>query len=194
MILLTPEQFVYKKIIKLPSLYATYDNIDQSRYSIMDQLFNVLGNGIYTLEEFLEEISSEELPNKDRALYLLQSNLYYAMEGLEFDRYESFLVVPEIEKINYKNITRWLDIGKIRSWNPYPNFNKKYSIVWQSDFIKNIPIDWVKEAKIFYYTCLQYFIFSNIDQKRYHHSDIQSFIDFINETLSMLENHLNHET
>ena len=66
-VMLTPRQYTIKSAARYPTLYS--GQFEEIRFQVMDQLFNVLGNGIRSKGEFLTHISvpmgtelSDELP------------------------------------------------------------------------------------------------------------------------------------
>ena len=180
--LMTPEQAVNFAINTYPVLYASV-NREIARFKIDDHIFNVIGNGIRDTEEFIDHFSVQ---NRDKSLmedppqkYLSDVTLYRGyteMEifgndehTIEFPKIETMLdgLFTEEEKANHPEVILWRACNKCDSFNPYPNFKKEYSTVWQVDSSVLTP-EWIEEAIWFYTECSKYFDRNNLSD--YHNA------------------------
>ena len=61
-ILLTPEQCVKRAICQYPTLFAK-NSFEESKFAVLDQFLDVIGNGIRDDEELDEYLLVDELPD-----------------------------------------------------------------------------------------------------------------------------------
>jgi len=179
--LMTPTEYVYKRISEYPSLYAN-KNFEISKFKVYDHFFNTLGNGYSTFDEVENTFFKKEEINIEK--------IKRFSKELSFDGYskvETFLVgerevyfpdsyslvarnVFEEEKINYPEVIYWrsinpnVDLNEIMAerndlkfdteFRPYPNFQKQYSLIWKLPEIFSLLNDeWKKEIIWFYEKC-----------------------------------------
>lgn len=166
-----PEDYILSRIAAFPSLYCS-DSYEASKIKVLDQLLNVIGNGIRDTEELDEEMKFRKL-DRDRALRICNGEpVYYGYfdaedfgDGFKMGRGESITAL-ESEQSNHPTVVYWMEasntskrnrfLGEEYRWSPYPNFQKKYSTVWQTDF-KKLGSEWAKEVVWFYTKCQEYF-------------------------------------
>ena len=176
----TPEQYILKAVGTYPTLYSnnTYDKV---RYSVLDQIFNTIGNGIHDIKEF--EYQDYDFDGARR--YISEESLFYGyhaddcivkyFEGSDepFIRHKSGaepIYVLDSERGHHPEIGDWVKCTRIGIKNPYPNFDKPYSMVWDKEFIFSaIGKEWIKEAIWFYQESLNYFQDVNL-YKSFHHA------------------------
>ena len=176
MTIMTPRQYVLHSVAEYPSLYAqpTYN---ECALKAFDQLFNTIGNGARNHDELIEMLSPpipenlEELAGK----YITHEPIYYGYEHVEelFDGYlvpdrsvhqETFIAI-ESERDQYPKIKLWHECPRY-PFNPYPNFEPRYSTVYKTDLL-SLSQEWWDAVVWFYQHCEAYF---NSDQvKGYHY-------------------------
>lgn len=173
----TPEQYILKSLGEYPTLYynTTYNNV---RYAVLDQILNVIGNGIDDLTEF--EYQDYDFENARK--YITKEPLYYGYhkDDCEYTYFEGVdtpyinsniyaipIYVLESECTNHPEIGKWLQTDKKTSRKvPYPNFSPTYSFVYKQK-IEDLGEEWINEAIWYYQESLQYF--NNPEQYKTYH-------------------------
>lgn len=175
---LSPHEFIVRAVNAHPSLYAapTYDEV---KFRILDHVLNTIGNGIY-METFTDvPVSDTEIAtaqkwfNCSRAAYgYTKIETFSDDDGYSWriGRGDPECVVREDEKDQFPNIAHWVDFDCNKSRDPYPNFSKKYSPVWNNRDIKfeQLGADWAEAAVWFYNKCYEYFL--DTEQVKSYHS------------------------
>lgn len=170
----TPEEYVSLCIDTYPTLY-TGRALYESRMKVFDQLFNVIGNGIRDNKELKQELKFRGKVVSDPYKWILNDIWYGYKEikevnlgngkTIKFPRGESSSYFLEEEKKDHPEILYWVKSEKY-PFAPYPNFQKRYSTVWQcSDFVK-LGNKWITVAIQFYKYCKEWFNEEN--WKLYH--------------------------
>ena len=158
--MLSPEQYVHNQVATYPALYHA-DSYESAAKKVFDQFFNVIGNGVYLPEEL-------DLPVTDLAKaekFLRGENVYYGYTEVEDlgrgvivpkrSSDQNHLVCVESEKQLHPEVILWIDC-KDYPWTPYPNFEKKYSTVYEPEF-KDLGKEWIEAAIWFYEQCVEFF-------------------------------------
>lgn len=175
----TPEQYILKAVGAYPTLYSnnTYDKV---RYAVLDHIFNTIGNGIRKIKEFEYQYYDFEGARK----YITEESMFYGYHkddceyvdvGMDkpWCRHKSSaesIDVLDSERVNHPEIGDWLECTRSESRNPYPNFDKTYSMVWDKEFtFSDLGPEWIKEAIWFYQESLKYFQDSE-KYKAYHYA------------------------
>ncbi len=163
---------------KYPSLYST-SNIEDSKYIYYDHIFNTIGNGYRSTEEFIEfhKVTEENqhLLNSFPEKYVSIEPLYYAYtktkKFADFEMGDADSVLPGIyteKEINEMDcvakcfvqanapIVEDEDFDYDERLVPYPNFSKTYSMVWKMDLSK-LDDSWKKAALEFYEKAKEFF-------------------------------------
>lgn len=78
-ILLTPEQFIKRAICQYPTLF-TKNSFEESKFAVLDQLLNVIGNGIRDDEELDEYLLVDELPDMSKFQQYLEETIWLGYE------------------------------------------------------------------------------------------------------------------
>ena len=166
-----PNEYVLACVSRYPSLYAD-NTVDGVKVRVFDQLFNVIGNGIRDHDELLAHLRVFEF-DRERALRFCQGEKAYygytktrkiGIRDVGFPDGDS-ITVAESERVNHPEIVLWQDCGRYE-WNPYPNFEKKYSTVWQTNFSELGP-DWADAVVWFYTRCNEWF---DHNESKYHYA------------------------
>ena len=159
-ILLTPEQFIKRAICQYPTLF-TKNSFEESKFAVLDQLLNVIGNGIRDDEELDECLLVDELPDVSKFQQYLEETIWLGYEkvhsiGAKKLNGEEILIPDgdsitclESEKHLYPKVKLWYDAKKHTEYVPYPNFDEKYSTVYQTTFSR-LGNDWFDAAIWFY--------------------------------------------
>lgn len=163
--LMTPQEYVNANVNEYPSLYASKN----PKLRIMDQLFNVIGNGVVDFEEAIE-YSHKYNVQEPAKKYLDGSDLFFVYPGYsEINIGTKVLKMPkgnpliemitEEEKVNYPNCF-FLKCSKINDdpFVPYPNFLEKYSVIWSdANALSIMSAEWKAAAFDYYKTALEFF-------------------------------------
>lgn len=159
-ILLTPEQYVKRAICQYPTLFAK-NSFEESKFAVLDQFLNVIGNGIRDDEELDEYLLVDELPDVSKFQKYLDETIWWGYEkvrsiGAKKPNGEEILMPDgdsitciESEKNLYPEVKLWYDAKKHTECVPYPNFNEKYSTVYQTTFSR-LGNEWFDAAIWFY--------------------------------------------
>ena len=158
--MLSPEQYVYNQVASYPALYHA-DGYESAAKRVFDQFFNVIGNGVDLPEELDRPIT--DLVEAEK--FLRGENLYYGYTEVEDlgrgviipkrSSDNNYLVCVESEKALHPKVVLWVDC-KDYPWTPYPNFEKKYSTVYEPEF-KYLGKEWIEAAIWFYEECVKFF-------------------------------------
>jgi len=174
-----PTDYILASIDAYPTLYAA-ENYDFSRRKVMDQLLNVIGNGIRDDEELVEHLLYNAY-DKERAFLLCNGTKvfigYTEVEdrdnGLTIPVFETAAYYLEHEKDAHPEVKYWVQSQPSlfeerdgNKWTPYCNFGKNYSTVWRTDY-KSLGRDWCDEAIWFYEECLRFFA---KNESHYHYA------------------------
>ena len=170
--ILTPADFIIRTVNAHPALYASA-SYNESRFRVFDHVFNVIGNGSVMSDFIGESLTADENNlcqkwfNCERAAYGYTKTIKIERNGkiLEIANIEEggTLVVPITEKENHPEIVYWVEFDCDYSKDPYPNFDKQYSTVWQHDSIEFdiFGKDWFESAIWYYNKCREYFVDSS---------------------------------
>ncbi len=144
-------------------------SFEDVKLKVMDHLLNTIGNGLEK-EDFLSQFSYKDenkeyyksIPEK----YYNGIPLFYAYSKIHKTIKLSngeFYKFPDVNSTidgafteeELKSVEHAISIPVgIYDFHPYPNFQKKYSIIWDSPKIFNK--DWLINIKWFYEKCLEY--------------------------------------
>lgn len=175
---MTVEQAFNRAMNESPILWVS-PSLDVARMKYYDHVFNVAGNGYPDLEVFIQR---HTITNENKHLidafpdkYLGQDDLYQVMlktgehefeiNGVEYNikcnRMGQYLPelylydeVKHLKKISY--IAPAYEIKNDSALKPYPNFDKKYSMVWKMD-MSQLDISWTYAAKEYYEEMKRFF-------------------------------------
>lgn len=178
--LMSPEEYFHSNVYEYPTLYA-HKNEKYAKLKVFDQLFNNIGNGIN--DELLEHLILPKIKNlKKKAIEYIKFPLYegYKKYTLINDRKipeGDYIVVTEKDKINHPEIVLWEELTFIDNnfktinydtvvWRPYPNFQKRYSLVWETPEFNTLSLEWFETAIWFYEQCDIFFK----NHSSYYHS------------------------
>lgn len=173
--ILTPDEFIARSVCRSPSLFAgpTYDEV---KFRILDQLLNTIGNGIENSEEFMEEPVTESEFADAQKWFACSRAAYGYMAFRLIGEYQmpegQSSVVERVDMLDlHPEIQCWIEFDTNTRRNPYPNFQKQYSLVWgkmyQSFEFEALGKEWVEAAIWFYAKCLDY-IMDDDAVKSYH--------------------------
>jgi hypothetical protein len=174
----TPEQFIHHSISQYPTLYASKRGYAVAELHILDQLLNVIGNGVRDNQELREHLSEVEEVELDQRYFT--DDLYYGyFEVKKFGEGEDAFYFPEGEpiscveedKVKHPDVVHWTlcrGYGEEKPflYNPYPNFRKEYSVIYQCPEFLELGDEWLKAAIKFYEYCQQFFV----DYAPHYHS------------------------
>ncbi len=213
------EKFYSNKIYQYPTLYL-FESFDRIRLATLDQLLNVLGNGIKTNRDFCDEFKQKSKIHYNDLIseytfirtpyHIIQDNKLKNLYSV-FDSYEKYFPEEELwvknsELDSYLSQTylfhelvppqqKYVVLKKNDyKFSPYPNFQKKYSILWRVDDIKLNKCQ-IDDFIWFYNKCLEYFNSENVvNYHHYHHYKPDEWVveldrikTFCKETIELLE-------
>ena len=185
------EKFYSNKIYQYPSLYL-FESFDRIRLATLDQLLNVIGNGVETNRDFSKEFKQKskihytDLINEYTFIrtpyHIIQDNklmiLYNVFDSYEKHFPEEELWVKNCDVDSYLSQTymfhelvppqqKYSAFEKNNyEFSPYPNFEKQYSVLWEVPDIKLNKCQ-IDDFIWFYNKCLEYFDSENV--VNYHH-------------------------
>lgn len=167
--LLTPQEYVARQVLSYPSLYA-YEDKETAKYAVLDQLLNVIGNGIRDSLELKREVYAlkEVVVDFERAEKYYKEPIFIGYTkskktaGYSFPDSESSIgYVLEEDKHLHPDVEVWIDSKpkqEIPGVNcPYPNFKEEYSLLYKSDFKSITSPEWVAAAIWYYEESLKFF-------------------------------------
>ena len=164
-----------------PSLYASR-TLEEAQMKYYDHIFNVIGNGYRDMSEFKEghriTPSNVQLTENFPEKYITDKPLFWAYteidESYGFKRGKESSSLPgvytkkELEAMpivvhTLQSNKRYK--GEDYSFNPHPNFNKEYSLVW--DDISKLDKSWTEAALVFYKKSQEYFNSDKVNNYHY---------------------------
>ena len=147
-----------------PTLYNG-KTFEDSKLKVLNHLFNVIGNGIRELEDFIERFQYNECytkhyetPKKEYTngtpLYRLYTEVEKKFDDFLWPKPDSLLegAYSEEDLINVEYEVK-IPVS-FHEFHPYPNFKKEYSTIWK--FSEIFDKDWLLNIKWFYEKCLDY--------------------------------------
>lgn len=181
--LMTPKQLLAKSLIDHPPLYA-FKNKRDAKFALYDQIFNVLGSGYKSKQDFFDNFVSKEGESNninydidkffasETPLYFTYSKLdpMFKSFGVEAGLSESFIGLLSKDEIEARDDIAATHAGvrKDAPKTPYPNFKKEYSILHKEDDLSFLSNDWLKEAKWFYKECKNFFKSDRVYEYHYY--------------------------
>lgn len=157
--------YLNRCITKHPTLFAS-SSLHIAHLKVLDQLLNVIGNGIRDDEDLVLDIESlNDVSTPENMAEFASSDFFWGYTTTDFDA-SSSIVVCEQDKDKYPHIVHWVHSGK-SPFKPYPNFDKQYSIVWRCPHFFVLGKDWIEWALVFYNECRRWFHTSDI---HYHYA------------------------
>lgn len=173
--ILTPEEFIIRAVNAYPSLYAA-PSYEDAKFRILDHTLNTIGNGLY-MESFMgepvteeETVAAQKWFRCEQAAYgYLKTRKFGEDDGWEMPEGDPEVVVPVEEMKDHPHIVYWVEFDCTAKRDPYPNFQKQYSTVWDNRDIKFAQLgkEWAQAAAWFYSKCHDFFLDSN-RVKSYH--------------------------
>lgn len=152
-----PTEYVLHNVLTYPLLYAS-PCLEDAKLKVFDQLFNVIGNGVRDDSDLQTQLSYSDI-NSVEALKLIGQDvviyLGYRNEGIS----PSPAAMDTITTANpelFPDIKYWVDCPVTAKDSLYPNFDKKYSLVYRTNF-KALGPAWVDAAIWYYSEALKYF-------------------------------------
>ena len=174
--ILTPDEFIIRAVNAYPSLYAS-PSYDEAKFKVLDHTFNTIGNGLY-MESFQGEPVTEEEVAAAQKWFNCTRAAYGYMETRKLGDDPEWLMpegdpiitVPEDEMVNHPEIVYWVEFDCDGKRDPYPNFQKQYSMVWDARDINFAMLgrEWAQAAGWFYNRCRDYFM--DVDQTKTYHT------------------------
>lgn len=148
-----------------PSLY-TGATLELAQLKFFDQVFNTIGNGTSTIEEFAEHYAltpeKADLVHGFPEKYIGTTPLYYAYteiveeDGFHFPKYGTDLPglytedeIKAMPHVLHSVLSNRDEVKGQSRFVPYPNFQKRYSLVWNVD-MGSIDPSWSEAALSFY--------------------------------------------
>ena len=158
--MLSPEQYVYNQVASYPALYHA-NSYEAAAKRVFDQFFNVIGSGVYLPEELdlpVTDLAKAEKFLRGEKVYWGYTEVEERANGVIIPKRSSngkSLICVESEKTLHPEVLLWIDC-KDYPWTPYPNFEKKYSTVYEPEF-KDLGKEWIEAAIWFYEECVEFF-------------------------------------
>lgn len=151
--LLSPDEYIVNSINNYPTLYLKY-SFEQSKIAVLDHVLNVIGSGSDDFERMItgKPKSFAEIEN-----WFGENKVY------EYEKNGSRKIVFESSE-NTMEIEKYKDYFHV----PYPNFQKRYSLVYSENY-KVMSDEWKKAALDFYLYAKDFFQDKN-KSKHYHYA------------------------
>jgi len=174
---LTCYEYIRIQIDQYPTLYASR-HYKTSKIQIMDQLLNVIGNGIRCDEELDEQTNVPDdfvIPTfKNIQKYLVEDVYHGYLEQREIKLSDTKTIYQgegecihcvESERKNHPEVAIWLKSTQYPV-NIYPNFKQEYSTIYQCPKFLTMDSSWINGAIEFYKFSKEWII--NNGDKEYH--------------------------
>lgn len=169
--IMTADEAFNVSMNKHASLYSA-NSLEEAKLKYYDQIFNTIGNGYRDMKEFKDghtvTAKNIQLTQSFAEKYITGEPLFYAYTEVE-EKYgyksgkessslpglytkEELKLMPEVVHTMQANANYFKEDY---NFNPYPNFQKEYSLVW--DDISKLDKSWPESALVFYKKCQNYF-------------------------------------
>lgn len=146
--MISPSQYVKNKVCLYSLSYASTSE-EQAKLKVFNQLLNVIGNGIRDEEELAQELKEIKVDTEKYPRLISGEKLFFGYKDKTFS--ETTPYIFEEEKALYPDIEEWYE-NTIHPFSPYPNFDKNYSIIYNSESLLKSE-EWIKEIIWFYQQC-----------------------------------------
>lgn len=170
--LMTAEQAFNMSMNIYPILYSA-KTIEDARFKFFDHIFNTIGNGNNTLEDFKANFTInssnqhliDSFPSKyitSQPLYTCYTKIKDTVGGFHIpDQHSALLGIYTKEEIQkMPEVKSYIQANDVKNddilFIPYPNFQKEYSMIWRYDLTK-IDESWFKAAKEYYLHAKEFF-------------------------------------
>jgi hypothetical protein len=191
--ILSPNDLYANNLAVNSSYYSLYKDFDNAKLAVLDHIFNTIGNGIHDHQDFINYISLDKIiHNLNETIKLYDKKFFTGQDSVlcVFDdgteeirktmpskdekcfvmsapNAKWFYSICEDDLHKYPNAIRWKQNKRSHSNTPYPNFQKKYSIVYEIDFdsLGDLKEIWINEIIFFYQSCID---FLNSSQSNTH--------------------------
>ena len=162
-------EYINASIKYHPSLYAGRGTSRvQAEMKVMNQLLNVIGNGIRDNHELAEHLGPHESFSDSDVKKYLVDDIYVGYEKVKiwgegtdhewtFPDGDSLCYVPDRERDQWPTVKYWMK-SSVYPFNPYPNFDEKYSTIYQCPDYLKLGDDWIEKAIEFYIYCRQWIV------------------------------------
>lgn len=161
--IMTPEEFIIRHINAYPSLYAA-PTYDKSKFRILDNCLNTLGNGLGIKDFHGKTVKKAEIQSAQQWFNCGQAAYGYTLKT----DHDHKLFVPVDQTSNYPDIERWIKIDCNLEIYPYPMFKKEYSLVWDNESFSELGAKWVDAARWFYVECFKFFMDEEAVKRYYY--------------------------
>lgn len=161
--MITVDAYVMNCIKHYPSLYSA-PSYYKAKMKVLDQLLNVIGNGIRDNEELIEqlEMTDTNITMDDIAKHVSGEKLFYGYTKVTTyeedgkvvftspDRTgKSYNGVLESEKDQYPDVVYWIECS-YNEHKPYPNFKEEYSTIYKCPRYLKLDPSFIEAAIEFY--------------------------------------------
>lgn len=178
--IMTADQAFNVAMDEFPSLH-TANTLELAKLKFYDQVFNVIGNGLNTANEFEREFTitdeNKHLLNTFPEKYITHDSLYADNNQLQGNYLRSLYTREEAEELQRMGYNIRQCNSNYDVFVPYPNFRAEYSLVYTID-LKEYDSSWTIAA-IYYYSAMQQW-FKSDSVREYpnasHLRDMQSSI------------------
>lgn len=190
------DQYIINRIHVYPSLYSG-KSYTESKIRVLDQLLNVIGNGIRDNEELTEEMGyiNDALTMKDVERYVTGEQLFYGYTRIKefqngdktfsFEDFSSSIdeTVLDNDRYKYPDVIKWVKCTYY-PFNPYPNFQEEYSTIYQCPAYLDLDESFISGAVEYYEFVKNWF---NKHESEYHYSFPQSTKEKTERTIKDME-------
>ena len=171
------DNYVKQHANEYPSLYIGR-SFQETKMKVLDQLLNVIGNGIRDDDELMTELFACPDVDVDISKWFDTKISNGYEEIREFDisgthkKYampvgNSTVTCTEAEKADHPEVKLWIECGQ-HPFNPYPNFKEAYSTIYQCPiYVMLLEKDWIDAAIEFYEYSKQWIV---DNESRYHNA------------------------
>lgn len=155
--IMTFEQAFNVAMNEYPMLY-TASNVTLAKLKFSDQIFNVIGNGISSVSDFESNFTitdaNKNIIDSYPSSYITDQPLYtvYRITDTGLRQYlENLYTEQQLEQFSNDPAYVWYRANRLMdNFDPYPNFDSKYSLVYNVD-LQQYDSSWTIAA-IYYYT------------------------------------------
>lgn len=159
-------------MMDFPSLY-TGKSKEESLLKFYDQVFNVIGNGYGDQESFENKFKVRHglTVQPVNPKYHDSGNLF-CISDKNFNVIGNCLTIEEIVgKITKMDGVDVYSVSPVndRDFTPYPNFQKRYSLLFVEGVADLFDSTWLDAMDFYYRKCLEFFASERIREYHYHH-------------------------
>lgn len=199
--ILDPKTFLLREV---SGWHSTYKDYETAQVAVLDSIFNVIGNGFDSDKDLINLISSSENydfgdfeNNYKKDKYIghfsiifrmnngFERELYYLPNEDDYVSFRKSEINPPVEDIFeeeielYPEAILWVNSNPRKKFQPYPNFQKEYSLIYKINFdlFSDKKEAWKDTLIFFYENCIKHYESEDCKSSMYAYPSANKYQD-----------------